>query len=415
MYFVLCHADDKGTRDYFWAYGWNTTEGRNLKKRLHELTGLDITTFQGEYEPKRFVIDGEKGRDVVQGRSSDVNSESSPGFLESLFGGKKPTADATDNSVDILPDVSSASVPPEADRSLLEAARTSAEIIHRTAEEQSRSAARDYRAEAGQHSPDPKALAELKEKLAAAVQAAFETQMNLQQIRLQIAQRDLAEVQAKHQRRQALAEKIIERRITDLMNGDDLEWAEKKNAAEPNKSDKKVGPEPIGADAGGTTSSSEKLEMLEPTGEPEEGELPRISKTEIVLSGLRATISRLAATSNVGDKCKVFVELKNESDSFLEDIETSVQFQNSELRILAASPIARSKPQSLNQENDTVLFKNIKSVAPGETIQMSLVYRGEKSTPHSELRLILKDRQHRDGQVLTLPVSVADADNPSPK
>jgi len=79
-------------------------------------------------------------------------------------------------------------------------------------------------------------------------------------------------------------------------------------------SDKKVGPEPIGADAGGTTSSSEKLEMLEPTGEPEEGELPRISKTEIVLSGLRATISRLAATPNVGDKCKVFVELKNESD-----------------------------------------------------------------------------------------------------
>lgn len=96
---------------------------------------------------------------------------------------------------------------------------------YNAAQQSSLQAARDYRAEASQETPDPKALADLKEKLAAAVTSAFEAQMNLQRVRIKIAQQDLAEVVAKHQRRQSLADKIIERRIEDLISGDGLEWA----------------------------------------------------------------------------------------------------------------------------------------------------------------------------------------------
>lgn len=102
--------------------------------------------------------------------------------------------------------------------------RETAEEMYRTGEEASQQAAREYRAEAAQESPDVKALAELKQQLNSAVKTAFEAQMKQQQIRLQIAQRDLAEALAKHQRRESLASKIIERRVADLINGEDLEW-----------------------------------------------------------------------------------------------------------------------------------------------------------------------------------------------
>ncbi len=115
--------------------------------------------------------------------------------------------------------------------------RERAVSAYNAAEQAALLASRDYRTEATQQSPDPKALAELKQKLDAAVKAAFEAQINLQHVRLQIAQQDLAEVQAKHQRRQTLAEKIIARRIEDLINGEDLEWKETKHAAEPKAPD----------------------------------------------------------------------------------------------------------------------------------------------------------------------------------
>jgi hypothetical protein len=105
------------------------------------------------------------------------------------------------------------------------AERQIAVSTYNAAQQSSRQAALEYRAEAAQETPDPKALAELKQKLDSAVKAAFEALTNLQQVRIQIAQQDLAEVVAKHQRRRSLADKIIERRIEDLINGDDLEWA----------------------------------------------------------------------------------------------------------------------------------------------------------------------------------------------
>ncbi len=52
---------DKKNRDYFWAYDWHTKEGTDLRKKLNELTELDATTFQAEYQGAHFVIDGKRG------------------------------------------------------------------------------------------------------------------------------------------------------------------------------------------------------------------------------------------------------------------------------------------------------------------------------------------------------------------
>ena len=115
-------------------------------------------------------------------------------------------------------------LPNPADRATIEFARETAEKQHQSAEAASHQAAIEYRAEAAQESPDPKALAELQQKLETAVKAAFDAQLKLQQQRLQLAELDLAEVKAKHLRRESLAAKIIERRVADLMSGQDLEW-----------------------------------------------------------------------------------------------------------------------------------------------------------------------------------------------
>jgi hypothetical protein len=99
----------------------------------------------------------------------------------------------------------------------------------------------------------------LKQKLNLAVKVAFEAQMLLQQIRLQIAQRDMADVQAKHQRRESLASKIIERRVADLMNGEDLGWQQSRNGLKQGstQSDEAVKAEAAeGKTAGGDVSAN---------------------------------------------------------------------------------------------------------------------------------------------------------------
>ena len=53
---------EKSKGDYFWSYSWHTQRGRELRQRVKELTGLDVTTFQGEYAQSHFEIDGQRGQ-----------------------------------------------------------------------------------------------------------------------------------------------------------------------------------------------------------------------------------------------------------------------------------------------------------------------------------------------------------------
>jgi beta-lactamase regulating signal transducer with metallopeptidase domain/predicted esterase len=60
---------DDGSRrkeGWFYAYQWNTLEYRRMVERLNDVTGLLVSTFQGEYTGKSFVVDGTRGRNFAQ-------------------------------------------------------------------------------------------------------------------------------------------------------------------------------------------------------------------------------------------------------------------------------------------------------------------------------------------------------------
>jgi RNA polymerase sigma factor (sigma-70 family) len=60
---------DDGSRrkdGWFWAYQWNTVAWREMVRRLNELTGLPVASFQGTYYGESFVVDGRRGRDFGQ-------------------------------------------------------------------------------------------------------------------------------------------------------------------------------------------------------------------------------------------------------------------------------------------------------------------------------------------------------------
>ena len=57
---IIAYFPDQ-RRDFFYAYSWHTDEGRKLKSRIKELTGLPVDTFQGNYSARRLVVDGKRG------------------------------------------------------------------------------------------------------------------------------------------------------------------------------------------------------------------------------------------------------------------------------------------------------------------------------------------------------------------
>ncbi|TWT83174.1 lipoprotein NlpI [Planctomycetes bacterium CA13] len=82
---------DKSNKDFFWAYSLNTQRGREMQARLKELTGLPITTFQGKYSARRFVIDANTVDGMERQESGPAtlklaseNLESDPQSIESL-------------------------------------------------------------------------------------------------------------------------------------------------------------------------------------------------------------------------------------------------------------------------------------------------------------------------------------------
>lgn len=200
----------------------SATAPTNLVNELARIE-IGLTTARKQYGSNHPYIGGlETRRDAIEKALAAFNG--TPSSTNSSAGLK-------DENLTDSPEIQ----PPSplktlVDRKSVERQRASVEAVYREAEMDCAAAAESYRAEAAQETPDAKALAELKQKLDAAVKEAFEAQMQLQQVRLQLAELELAEVKAKHLRRESLAAKIIERRMTDLMNGEDLEWPSSKEA-----------------------------------------------------------------------------------------------------------------------------------------------------------------------------------------
>ena len=64
-YFFLGSRSQREEQMFF-AHQWNTLGYRRMLEKLNDLTGLLVSTFQGEYTGTSFVVDGTRGRNFAQ-------------------------------------------------------------------------------------------------------------------------------------------------------------------------------------------------------------------------------------------------------------------------------------------------------------------------------------------------------------
>jgi predicted esterase len=106
-------SNPSGRRDYFWGYKADSFEYRRMVDRLNDLTGLLVSTYQGEYEGSSFVIDGARGRDSAQKERKPrwtIPKEPSPQELRAVTAGAElqvvglyQPGDGTTVDVDVRP------------------------------------------------------------------------------------------------------------------------------------------------------------------------------------------------------------------------------------------------------------------------------------------------------------------------
>ena len=220
-----------GSRDakYFWAYSWHTKEGRDVRKRVRELTDLDITTFQGFYNGSRHTIDGKSG--IV----TELDKQRTPAEEAAK---KKHTG-----GVDEMPGMMASNLAATLSIAELQRKKADAEAIWRTAEALTLEEAKRIRNETATASPE--ALKNLKEQLAKSVRNSFDRQLELQEIRMQLAAAELSSLQQKQASRKKTADVIVERRVEDLLTGADLSWPQASHSNEPKSPNSNDGSDPV--------------------------------------------------------------------------------------------------------------------------------------------------------------------------
>ncbi|MCS7468467.1 tetratricopeptide repeat protein [Stieleria sp. ICT_E10.1] len=202
---------DKTRKDFFWAYSWHTKNGRDLRSRLKQLTGLEVTTFQGEYSAKRFVVDGKNG-DVTQFLTAEPPPSAPAGNANSLeqklrehgsaakskllelsnqFGQDHPAVKQLEKSLDLI------------DAQLK---RLGAAPLGPTAKQPS--------------TAKPPLETDPNKVIEALVRQSFQLQMQLQLARVEKAEADLQRVKLQLQQRLDSAEEIIAARVQELINRD---------------------------------------------------------------------------------------------------------------------------------------------------------------------------------------------------
>jgi beta-lactamase regulating signal transducer with metallopeptidase domain/predicted esterase len=53
-------------KGWFWAHRWNTPQWREVMRRLNEMTGLPVASFQAQSDGDSFIVDGKRGRNLAQ-------------------------------------------------------------------------------------------------------------------------------------------------------------------------------------------------------------------------------------------------------------------------------------------------------------------------------------------------------------
>ncbi len=310
-----------GNEEDFYTTDWHSINGRQLKQRVLQLTGLNITTFQGAFEADRHVIDGvaglvtelEKERpeeplsvsdyelavqnceillrrilaDMSAGKDEDAR-EMLDGLVHTLIQARlaqprvrselealrqsldqlKAAGQTADSAqimelqkrIDVvrgylnLPDAeeyqaylpslpghsqqenSPAESTPAIPIAELQRKKADAEAIWRTAETLTLEEAKRIRNETATASPET--LKNLKDQLAKSVRNSFDRQLELQEIRMQLAVAELSLLQQKQASRKKTADLIIERRVEDLLTGADLSWPQASHSNGANSSNR---------------------------------------------------------------------------------------------------------------------------------------------------------------------------------
>lgn len=213
-----------GSRDakYFWAYSWHTKEGRDVRKRVRELTDLEITTFQGFYNGSRHIIDGKSG--LV----SELDKQRTPA--------EEAAQKNRSSAMDEMPGMMASDLAATLSIAELQRKKADVEAIWRTAETLTLEEAKRIRDETATASPET--LRNLKGQLAKSVRNSFDRQLELQEIRMQLAAAELAALQQKQASRKKTADLIIERRVEDLLTGADLSWPQASHSTGANSSNR---------------------------------------------------------------------------------------------------------------------------------------------------------------------------------
>lgn len=208
---------ENSREDYFWAYSWHTQYGRELRKRLKEITGLEIATFQGAYSGERFVVDGKRGlvsemaaQTERPPRKPSVRSESAlnkireggrtakmqRAQLVAQFGENHPSVKQIDKIIEMV----------EAELNRLGAAPIDASNpLTQKPQLQNR--------------PSPKSLPDTDQRkiIETLVRQSFQLQTELQKARVEKAETDLQRIKTQLQQRQKSAEAIIRDRVEQLV------------------------------------------------------------------------------------------------------------------------------------------------------------------------------------------------------
>lgn len=112
-----------------------------------------------------------------------------------------------------------------ASRTQLEKDRQSLLAEYDAAQQEAQKAASNLRRTSAQDSVTPDEVLSLQKQLRKTVTAAFNAQQKLQTVRLSIAERDLQILRLKQDRRKSLAAQVIERRMQQLLQDDELQWS----------------------------------------------------------------------------------------------------------------------------------------------------------------------------------------------
>lgn len=214
--FITYFPKGENSRDFFWAYSWHSSNGRKLRTRLKEITGLEIATFQGEYSGTSFVVDGKLGRIDeggpapapqegptqellkahqamrAQGRQLEMQRQQ---FL-SQYGASHPLVRQLERSLELMQ---------------AELSRVGADPIAAVSNE-----------DAAVAQPAVPTGADQRAVIETLVRQSFELETQLQMSRVEKAQADLQRVKLQLKERQKNAEQIIKDRVDQLVKQDGL-------------------------------------------------------------------------------------------------------------------------------------------------------------------------------------------------